>query len=78
MKEKELVKIQNKVRNLVKLFPKAYYYFSIVIHEYPDSVWFHDSKEKMSLIEERTVRYKKIIESFTEHAKEVPRVNSMF
>ena len=78
LKEKELEKIKDKVRNLVKLFPKAYYYFSIVVHEYPTSVWFQDSREKMTLIEERTVRYKKIIESFTEHAKTVPRVNKMF
>ena len=78
LKEQELEKIKDKVRNLVKLFPKAYYYFSIVVHEYPNSVWFQDAKEKMALIEERTIRYKKIIESFTEHAKEIPRVNKMF
>ena len=78
LKEEELEKIKDKVRNLVKLFPKAYYYFSIVVHEYPNSVWFQDAKEKMALIEERTIRYKKIIESFTEHAKEIPRVNKMF
>ena len=76
--QEELERIKAKVRNLVKLFPKAYYYFSIVVHEYSDSVWFEDSREKMALIEERTVRYKKIIESFTEHAKETPRVNKMF
>jgi hypothetical protein len=74
----ELEKIKDKVKNLVKLFPKAYYYFSIVVHEYPDSVWYRDAKNKMALIEERTVRYQKIIESFTEHAKPVPRVNKMF
>ena len=74
----ELEKIKDKVRKLVKLFPKAYYYFSIVVHEYPHSVWFKDAKTKMTLIEERTIRYKKIIESFTEHAKDVPRVNKMF
>ena len=78
LKEKELEKIKEKVKNLVKLFPKAYYNFSIVVHEYPDSVWYQDSKEKMTLIEERTIRYRKIIESFTEHAKEIPRVNKMF
>jgi hypothetical protein len=76
--EDNLKKVQEKVESLVKLFPKAYYYFSIVVHEYPDSVWVDDSKQKMALIEERTIRYKKIIESFTEHAKEVPRVNKMF
>jgi curved DNA-binding protein CbpA len=75
---RELEKIQNKVKNLVKLFPRAYYYFSIVVHEYPDSVWTKDARDKMALIEERTIRYKKIIESFTGHAKPVPRVNRMF
>ena len=73
-----LENVKNKVRNLVKLFPRAYYYFSIVVHEYPDSVWYQDSLEKINLIEERTVLYRKIIESFTEHAKKVPRVNKMF
>ncbi len=53
-----------KVKELVNFFPKAYYYFSIVIHEYPDSVWFHDSQEKMLLIEKRMKTYKNIIESF--------------
>ena len=74
----ELEKIQEKVRNLVRLFPKAYYYFSLVVHEYPESVWTHDAREKMTRIEEQTLRYRKIIESFTEHAREVPRVNRMF
>jgi len=76
--EEELKIIKEKVKDLVKLFPMAYYYFCIVVHEYPHSVWFQDSKEKMSLIEERTVRYQKIIESFTEHVKDIPRVNKMF
>ena len=74
----ELKKIKTKVKELVKLFPKAYYYFSIVVHEYPDSIWYGDARDKMTVIEERTVMYKKIIESFTEHAKSVPRVNKMF
>lgn len=53
-----------KVKELVNLFPRAYYYFSIVVHEYPTSVWVQDSKDKMELIEKRMIRYKKIIESF--------------
>jgi hypothetical protein len=75
---RKLEEIKEKVRNLVKGFPKAYYYFSIVVHEYPGSVWYQDALEKMTLIEERTIRYKKIIESFTGHAKSVPLVNKMF
>jgi len=53
-----------KVLSLVKLFPKAYYYFSIVVSEHPDSEWAFDAREKMGKIEERIVRYRKIIESF--------------
>jgi len=56
---------QRKVMDLVSLFPKAYYYFSIVVNDYPESVWASDSKDKMQLIEERMSRYKSIIESFS-------------
>ena len=52
------------VLELIKLFPRAYYYFSIVIHEYPNSPWANDALEKMKLIEDRTKKYLKIIESF--------------
>ena len=52
------------VFDLIKLFPKAYYYFSIVVHEYPSSPWVDDSLEKMELIEGRTKKYGKILESF--------------
>jgi hypothetical protein len=57
-------KTLDKVKDLVNLFPKAYYYFSIVVHEYPSSVWVNDSKEKMLIIEKRMITYKKIIDSF--------------
>jgi hypothetical protein len=53
-----------KIKDLMSLFPKAYYYFSIVVHEYPGSVWTADSIEKMAVIERRLGRYRKIIESF--------------
>lgn len=56
---------QRKVMALVSLFPKAYYYFSVVVNEYPESVWASDARDKMALIEERMVRYKSIIESFS-------------
>jgi len=55
---------RDKVQELVSLFPKAYYYYSIVVHEYAESVWVHDSREKMILIEKRMKTYKKIIDSF--------------
>jgi len=57
--------IRNRILALVKLFPKAYYYFSLVVHEYPDSPWAFDALDKMRMIEERTRRYRKIIESFS-------------
>jgi len=61
-----------KVKELVNLFPKAYYYYSIVVHEYPSSVWVNDSKEKMIIIEKRMKTYKKIIESFITWNNETP------
>jgi hypothetical protein len=60
----ELKRIKQNVIEIVNNFPKAYYYFSIVAHEYPESVWAADALAKMGLIEERTKLYKKIIESF--------------
>jgi hypothetical protein len=64
--EQELVKAR--VMDLVRLFPRAYYYFSIVAHEYPDSEWSEDASRKMATIEERIGRYRKIIESFDSQA----------
>jgi hypothetical protein len=57
--------IKRKILDLVGLFPKAYYYFGIVVHEYPESAWAYDSQEKMGKIEERIGMYRRIIESFT-------------
>jgi hypothetical protein len=61
---REQEELKKTVAALTRLFPKAYYYFSIVAHEYPESVWSRDARDKMSLIEERTQRYKRIIDSF--------------
>jgi hypothetical protein len=57
--------IRRRVMELVKLFPRAYYYFGIVVNEYPRSDWAFDAREKMGTIEERIGRYRKIIESFS-------------
>jgi len=59
-----------KIRDLVKLFPKAYYYLNIVVNEYPESIWARDAKEKMALIEARTRRYQKIMDSFSNWNKD--------
>jgi hypothetical protein len=64
MGEEERQERKAKVMELIKLFPKAYYYFSIVVHEYPDSPWNADASDKMKMIEERTRIYIKILESF--------------
>jgi DnaJ domain len=61
--DQELIK--RKVLDLVGLFPKAYYYFGLVVHEYPESDWAFDAQEKMDRIEERIGRYRRIIESFS-------------
>jgi hypothetical protein len=37
----------------------------LVAHEYPESEWAFDSREKMGKIEERIGMYRRIIESFT-------------
>jgi hypothetical protein len=63
--DEEQEEIKKKVMELVRLFPRAYYYFSIVVHDFPDSDWAFDAAEKMGKIEERMGRYRKIIESFT-------------
>jgi hypothetical protein len=63
--ESDQAAIKRKVLELVGLFPKAYYYFGIVFHEYPDSAWAFDAREKMAMIEERIVLYRRIIESFS-------------
>jgi outer membrane protein assembly factor BamD (BamD/ComL family) len=78
IREQQLAEIQDKTRALFGLLPKAYYYFSIVVHEYPESVWTEDARDKMRQIEDRTAMYERIVESFNEHAKSVPRVNRMF
>lgn len=73
--EEDIRKLTEKLRTLSALFPKAYYYFSMVVNEYPNSSWSRDAKEKMKLIEERSIMYKRITESFREFNKKVPRVN---
>ena len=57
---------KNRLKDVIKLFPTAYYYFSIVVTEYSFSVWAEDSRNKMQIIEERSKRYKAILGSFNE------------
>jgi hypothetical protein len=53
-----------KVGELILLFPRAYYYFSLVVTEYPDSPWAADARDKMETIERRSPAYARILESF--------------
>jgi hypothetical protein len=64
-KDEDQAIIRDRILELVKLFPKAYYYFSIVVHEYPGSGWASDAAEKMQQIEKRIGMYRHIIESFS-------------
>jgi hypothetical protein len=64
MDDAEREEKQRIVSELAGLFPKAYWYFSIVVNEYPESPWCADSREKMARIEELSGKYRKILESF--------------
>lgn len=55
---------RKKALSVAALFPKAYYYLSVVADEYPESAWAHDAVEKMGLIEERMKLYRSIVDSF--------------
>jgi len=46
----------------LELFILSYKYFKRLIMEFPDSMWTHDSLEKMSKIEELNLRYCEIID----------------
>jgi DnaJ domain len=66
LNEEKKPEVLHLVSDLMNLFPKAYYYFSIVVHDYSSSPWYSDSYEKMGIIEKRTMMYKKILDSFSE------------
>jgi hypothetical protein len=61
VRDEEAAKI---VEKMIESFPKAYYYFSLVADEYPDSMWAPDSLEKIKTIEKMTPLYVKILRSF--------------
>ncbi|MDA8409727.1 MAG: J domain-containing protein [Treponema sp.] len=62
--EEESAAAKARVVALMKFFPKAYYYFSLVVHEYPESEWVFDACNKMAVIETRIGMYRKILASF--------------
>ncbi len=55
-----------RIEETIDFFPKAYYYFSIVVGDYPHCSWFADAKEKMRKIEILTPIYMKILASYRE------------
>ncbi len=56
--------LRARVRELIRLFPRAYYFFSLVASEFPDSPWAPDARDKIAAIERRTPSYERIAESF--------------
>jgi len=48
---------------IVKELPEAYYYFSMVVNEFSESVWAFDSMAKMKYIEKMTPQYTRILKS---------------
>jgi outer membrane protein assembly factor BamD (BamD/ComL family) len=72
-----LKQTSDKVRRLIRAFPRAYYYLSIVKNEYPESLYAADAAEKLAMIERQTERYRHIIESFITHAVPAPRVKRL-
>jgi hypothetical protein len=53
-----------KVQEVIDLLPLAYYYFNVVVEEYPKSHWFLDSKYKIRKLERLAPIYKKILRSY--------------
>ena len=49
------------VKEAFRKLPGAYYYYSIVANEYPESPWAPDAREKMAWVERQTDRYRKIL-----------------
>jgi curved DNA-binding protein CbpA len=64
--------VRETVRRLARALPQAYYYFSVVANDYPDSSWAYDAAEKMAIIEKRTGQYRRILESFTRLERPAP------
>ncbi|MBI9097045.1 MAG: DnaJ domain-containing protein [Spirochaetaceae bacterium] len=57
------------IQTLMDNMAEAYYKFSIIVNEYPQSCWYTDSKAKLKDIEKMTVRYVKIMNSYKSEEK---------
>ena len=57
------------IQALITDLAEAYYCFSTVVNEYPDSQWYEDSLKKIKEIEKMTIRYVRIKESYEKELK---------
>jgi hypothetical protein len=64
--EADQLEIRSRVEKIALNFPRAYYFFNLVVVEYPDSVWAADSADKLKLIEARSDLYRRLAASFVE------------
>ena len=63
--EEEQELIRRRLADLIELFPRAYYFFGLVVEMFPDSTWAWDSGEKLRRIDDLVRRYARILESFS-------------
>lgn len=52
------------IERIIDLIPWAYYYFNVVVDEYPQSHWYLDSRYKIRKIEKLAPIYMKILYSY--------------
>jgi len=52
------------IERIIDLIPWAYYYFNVVVDEYPGSHWYLDSRYKIRKIEKLAPIYMKILYSY--------------
>jgi curved DNA-binding protein CbpA len=60
------------IERIIDLIPWAYYYFNIVVEEYPHSHWYVDSKYKIRKIERLAPIYMKILYSYKNKRRRTP------
>ena len=56
------------LKQIIEIIPRAYYFFSVVVEDFPSSPWFSDSRIKMHKIERLTPIYNRILNSYQEGA----------
>jgi curved DNA-binding protein CbpA len=61
------------IERIIDLIPWAYYYFNVVVDEYPDSHWYLDSRFKIRKIEKLAPIYMKILYSYRKKRRFAPK-----